>query len=313
MKLGNATMAAAAACPPICVSAYPKLLLTGSTPVASSFMDIFTGWGAHIPPYLNLSVMNQATPLSSVRQLYNSPAWSRTLSLAAPGDFVVLEFGIDDDGDPLAAVPKNGTRNLRPALPGTGDETVNLTYDILTLTKNGNATVKTTNTTRTEVIHTFGWYLKNLIIDIRDKSAVPIISSHTPRNWYNVSTTSSTSTTLTPGTNGSNTTKPVLPTEYKFRDYAQQVSEELKVDFIDHTYYTLRYLSDLGPTESSKLFGVVKMSARNATTVVRSNVFTNKAGAKAFAETFVQAVRCARSELGEYLSEDGAGVEEIVC
>jgi hypothetical protein len=35
--------------------------------------------------------------------------------------------------------------------------------------------------------------------------------------------------------------------------------------------------------------------------------------ALAFAETFVQAVRCSGSELGGYLSADGLAVENIIC
>jgi rhamnogalacturonan acetylesterase len=273
MKLANATIAAAAACPPICVSAYPKLLVTGSTNVAASFLSNFVGWGAHIPPFLNVSVMNQAIAQSSLRQTYNSPTWARTLSLVSPGDFVVLEYGLDDEGDPLALPPKNGTLNLRPALPGTGDETVTLKYDLVQAVKNGTAGVKAANTTRTEVVHTFGWYLKNMVIDIRDKSGVPIVSSLIPRNW---------ATTIT----ATNVTENTLKTDYKFRDYAQQVAEELKVDFVDHTYYTLRYLQELGPVESKKLFGYSK-SGRNPANI-QSDAYTNKAGGKGTFYNYLQ-------------------------
>jgi rhamnogalacturonan acetylesterase len=268
MKLSNATMAAAAACPPICVSAYPKLLITGSTTVAPTFMDAFVGWGAHIAPFLNVSVMNQAVAQSSLRNTYNSPAWARTLSLVSAGDFVVLEYGFDDEGDPRAPAPKNGTVNLRPSLPGTGDETVTLKYDVvqsLTLPNGTLATIKGKNTTKTEVVHTFGWYLKNMIIDIRDKSGHPVISSLIPKNW---------NTTTGEG----NVATDTLPTDYKFRDYAQQVADELKVDFVDHTYYTLRYLQDLGPVESRKLYGYSK-SGRNGKNLV-TDAFTSKAGGK---------------------------------
>jgi rhamnogalacturonan acetylesterase len=269
MKLSNVTVAAAAACPPICVSAYPKLLIAGSTTVAPTFQDAFVGWGAYIAPLLNVSVMNQAVAQSSLRNTYNSPAWARTLGLVSAGDFVVLEYGLDDEGDPRAPASKNGSVNLRPSLPGTGDETVTLKYDILQSRVLPNGTIvgiKGTNTTKTEVVHTFGWYLKNMIVDIRDKSGHPIISSLIPKNWN----------TTTTGVG--NATTDILPTDYKFRDYAQQVAEELKVDFVDHTYYTLRYLQDLGPVASKKLYGFSK-SGRNGKNLV-TDAFTSKAGGK---------------------------------
>lgn len=234
--------------------------------MADNFNDQFRGWSGAVAPFLNVSIMNQATPQSSVRNTYNSPAWVRTLALVNKNDFLVLEYGLDDEGDPQEK-PKNGSLNLRPSLPGTGDETVTLKYGVVDTQKFPNGTlvdIKGTSRNVTEVVHTFGWYLKNMVIDVREKEAHVIISSRIPKNWNTI-----------PGVG--NTTTDTLPTDYKYRDYAQKVADELKVDFIDHTYYTLRYLQELGPVESRKLYGYRSVKSK---TQVATDLFTSKAGGK---------------------------------
>ena len=35
-----------------------------------------------------------------------------------------------------------------------------------------------------QVIYTFGWYLRKFIMDAKEKGAIPIVLSHTPRNKF---------------------------------------------------------------------------------------------------------------------------------
>ena len=178
MKLANVT--AVASCPPICVSAYPKLLIASDSTTANYDGGPLQGWGRYIGEYVSLSVMNLAKNGRSTRSFRAEGLWNNLLSLTAPGDFVIIEMGHNDDGDPTRT---NDTRAIRKTLPGTGGESVPVIV----------------GRNRTEIVHTFGWYLKQMIIDVRDRSGIPIISSMTPRNnWDNKTAT--------------------LQTNYNFRD-----------------------------------------------------------------------------------------------
>jgi rhamnogalacturonan acetylesterase len=230
MKISNLT--AVAACPPICVSAYPKLLIAGDSTTANYEGGPLQGWGYFINQYVNLSVFNLAKNGRSTRSFRNEGLWRNLLSLASPGDFVIIEMGHNDNGPVPKIVNKNDTTASRRVLPGTGDETV----------------VQTTGPNQTEIVHTFGWYLKNMIVDVREKKCIPIISSMTPRyNWDNATNT--------------------LNADYKYRDYAKTVAEELKAEFVDHNRYSLRELQNLGPVDAKKFFP-------------RDNTHTNAKGAR---------------------------------
>ena len=81
-----------------------------------------------------------------------------------PGDFVLIQFGHNDAG------PIN-TGKARAELPGAGDES---------------KVFKMESTGRYQVVYTFGWYLRKFIMDVKEKGAIPIVLSHTPRNkWDN--------------------------------------------------------------------------------------------------------------------------------
>jgi len=301
MKLNNATALAAYSCPPACVSAYPKLLLTGSTTTASLGDGPISGWGTYIAPYLNVSVINMANARTSTRSTYNDGTWTKLLSLTQPGDFVVIELGQDDEGNPR----QNGSSQAALyTLPGIGDETITVTTNApaakgITFAPKGNSSTQGTGSARvskTEVVHTFGWYLKSMIVDVRYKQGIPILSGQIPRNWRAAGTPLPGAIT--------NETKALIQTSYKFRDYAQQVAKDMLADFVDHTAYSLKALQDLGPVESNKLYAKVNN---------QNTVLTTKKGAKLFAETFVQAVRCGGSEFADYLNEDGQAVDNVVC
>src|SRR6185503_787829 len=79
------------------------------------------------------------------------------------GDFVIIQFGHNDGG----AI--NDASRARGSLPGTGDETQEI--DNL-LTK------------QHEIVHTFGWYMRKMVADVRGKGATPVILSLTVRNIW---------------------------------------------------------------------------------------------------------------------------------
>src|SRR6267154_1489262 len=76
-----------------------------------------------------------------------------------PGDFVLIQFG-HNDGGPL------NTDRARGSLPGIGDETREVVMP------DG----------KSEVVHTYGYYLRKFVDDTRARRATPILLSLTVRN-----------------------------------------------------------------------------------------------------------------------------------
>ena len=118
------------------------------------------GWGAPIVACFDLdriNVVNRAFGGTSSRTFYNGFFWQNLRPQIRKGDFVLLQFGAND----------NGGANGKGALKGAGTETENIV-------RNG----------RTETVHTLGWYLWQFVKETRERGGTPIICSLTPRkNW----------------------------------------------------------------------------------------------------------------------------------
>jgi lysophospholipase L1-like esterase len=139
-----------------------------------------TRWGYYISNYLSIAVSNQARNGRSTRSFINDGLWSTLLSTVVSGDFVIIEMGHNDDGDPTTDTADRAT------LPGIAN----------------NSVVVTTSTGATETVYSFGWYLRKMIVDVRAKKAVPILSGMVNRNYWTGNT---------------------LQSEWPFADYAKQV------------------------------------------------------------------------------------------
>lgn len=114
------------------------------------------GWGAPITAYFDLNqinVVNRALGGTSSRSFYSGDLWKNLKPLIKPGDFVLIQFGANDNG---GAKGKGG-------LNGTGDEAE----------MNGE-----------ETVHSFGWYLKQFVAETRAQGATPILCSLTPRKAW---------------------------------------------------------------------------------------------------------------------------------
>ncbi|KAM0708438.1 hypothetical protein Q7P35_005090 [Cladosporium inversicolor] len=154
----------------------------------------------------------------------------------------------------------------RGTLPGIGDETVTV------LTQKG----------VNETVHTFGWYLNKMISDVKAKKATPILSGMVPRNYWTGNT---------------------LQSDWAFADYAREVAEARKVEYIDHTAYSVALFQSFGPTKAKTYFP-------------NDNTHTNPAGAVLNTQTFVQAVKCqcgGKSKLAKYLNKAAKAIKTPEC
>jgi len=123
-------------------------------------------WGFHAQNHTSLTVVNLARNGRSTRSFINEGLWATLLSQTSAGDFVLIEHGHNDDVDPTTDT------KFRGVLPGIGEETVTVTG------ASGDP----------EVVHTFGWYLRQMVADVKAKKATPIISGMVNRNYWTGST-----------------------------------------------------------------------------------------------------------------------------
>ena len=125
------------------------------------------GWGSVLAECFDLervSVENCAKAGRSARTYLEEGRWDKVYNALQPGDFVLIQFGHNDAG-PIH------TGKARAELPGSGDESK---VFLMEATKTYN------------VVYSFGWYLRRFVRDVREKGAIPILLSHTPRNiWDN--------------------------------------------------------------------------------------------------------------------------------
>jgi rhamnogalacturonan acetylesterase len=143
--------------------ALPTVFIVGDS-TARNQADL--GWGDHLAHYFDtvrINVANRARAGRSSRTFINEGAWDKVLAEMKPGDYVLLQLGHNDGGDLGGAKP-------RGTLKGLGDETRTVSLP------DGH----------TEIVHTYGWYLRKYIADTRAKHATPILLTLTVRNiWKN--------------------------------------------------------------------------------------------------------------------------------
>jgi rhamnogalacturonan acetylesterase len=126
------------------------------------------GWGAYLHTQFDTSkiaIRNYALGGRSSRTFISEGLWDKVLAKLKPGDYVFMQFGHNDNG------PVNDNFRARGTINGTGDETEEID-NILT--------------NKHEIVHTYGWYIREYISDTKSKKAIPVVCSLVPRNmWEN--------------------------------------------------------------------------------------------------------------------------------
>lgn len=145
----------------------PVLFTVGDSTVKNNDNDEngMWGWGSIIAGVFDLNritVENCAKAGRSARTYLDEGRWDKVYNALQPGDFVIIQFGHNDAG----AI---NTGKARAELPGAGSES-----KVFLMEPTG----------KYQVIYTFGWYLRKFIMDVKEKGAIPIVLSHTPRNIW---------------------------------------------------------------------------------------------------------------------------------
>jgi rhamnogalacturonan acetylesterase len=141
----------------------PTLFIIGDSTVNNPTKGL-QGWGTPIAELfdpLKIHVENHARGGRSSRTYYTEGLWDEVLAKMNPGDFVLMQFGHNDGGG-LA-------RSTRASLKGNGEETQEVTDE---------------KTGKKEVVHTYGWYMRQYISQAKAKGVIPIVLSPIPRNIW---------------------------------------------------------------------------------------------------------------------------------
>jgi hypothetical protein len=92
---------------------------------------------------------------TSSRSYFEIGLWDKVLADIKPGDFVLMQFGHNDNGK--YAIKNNSEDTLHYIDPKTGNEVV---------------------------VHSYGWNLRKYISEAKVKGAIPIVLSLVPRNIW---------------------------------------------------------------------------------------------------------------------------------
>jgi lysophospholipase L1-like esterase len=253
------TVSTTAATPPppgSAPEAAPTLFIAGdSTAAVNSATQ--KGWGIGFQDYFDqakLKIVNCAVSGRSSRTFISGGSWDRIVSSLKPNDYVIIQFGHNDNG-PMGAF------RFRSTISSLGDETQEA----------NNAQGQP------ETVHSFGWYMRQMINDVKAKNANPIVVSMTVRGEW---------------TEGK--------VERGFGDYARLAGELSKAEgvrYIDLTNIVADQYQEMGPEKVQSLFS-------------RDTTHTNRAGADINAHAVIAGIKA----LHEYalinaLTEKGRAIE----
>ena len=141
----------------------PTLWIIGDSTVKNARPG-YVGWGDPLADYFDatkINVANRALGGRSSRTYITEGLWAKVLKQVKTGDFVMMQFGHNDWGDPA--------KIYRASFEGNKDEAVSVVNP-----KTGVA----------EEVHTFGWYMRQYIGDTKAKGATPIVVSLVPHNIW---------------------------------------------------------------------------------------------------------------------------------
>jgi len=229
--------------------AHPTLFLVGDSTMKNGTAGQM-GWGEVLGPFFDstkINVVNYGRGGRSSRTYFTEGLWSRVLSAVRPGDFVLIQFGHNDVGEVFE------TTRPRASLAGVSDDTrlgmVALTHTF-------------------EVVHTFGWYLKQYIAGVRERGGTPILCSLTPRNVW---------------------TDDGHVARVDQAGWAAQVASVMQVAFCDVNAIVAKKYEAMGMEKVNGLFG-------------GDHTHTNDAGARVNAAAVVEGLKAIESPLTRYLA-----------
>lgn len=247
----------------------PCVFFTGDSTVKNfdNEDDGMWGWASQASTIFDeskITLINAARAGRSTRSFIREGLWDRVYKSLRPGDFVTIQFGHND----ICPITDAKARGV---IPGA--------KDTLHVFKMDDGTY--------EVVYSFGWYLKKMIDDTREKGATPILVSLTPRNEW---------------PNGR-----IERRDDSYGKWYREVVEETGVEFID--------MHNISADALDKMFAVKKLpknkekakqkveriKQKAGVYFKKDHTHASKIGAQLNAQSFAKGLRQNGSPLVEYL------------
>ena len=249
----------------------PVVFFTGDSTVknADKEEDGMWGWASQAQTVFDeskITLVNAARAGRSTRTFIKEGLWDKVYNSLQPGDFVTIQFGHND-------ICPITDRKARGVIPGTKD-----TLHVYHL---DNDTY--------EVVYSFGWYLKKMIDDCREKGATPILVSLTPRNEW-------------PGGK-------IERRDDTYGKWYREVVAETGVEFIDMHNISADFLdkkfavSSLPADKEKAKAKVAAIKEKAGKYFKKDHTHASKLGAQMNAQSFAKGLKAAGSELAKYLKK----------
>ncbi len=232
----------------------PVVFITGDSTVKNTDRDEdgMWGWGAlaaEVFDTTKITIQNSAMAGRSCRSYLREGRWDRVVNDLQPGDYVLIQFGHNDTGREIA----HG--KARNEISGAADSSHVFR-------------VRTKDKVYNEVVYTFGWYLRKMIDDAREKGATPILVSLTPRNEW---------------PNGK-----IERRNDSYGQWYRTVAEETNTPFLDLHNLTADYLDKIGQEKAAEYYK-------------NDHTHTSKRGALLNAKNIAKGLKQLKSPLAKYL------------
>ncbi len=255
----------------ITASDKPRVFFTGDSTVKNADKDDdgMWGWASQASTVFDeskITLVNAARAGRSTRSFIREGLWDKVYNSLQPGDFVTIQFGHND---------------ICPITDAKARGVIASAKDTMHVYHLDNDTY--------EVVYSFGWYLKKMIDDTREKGATPILVSLTPRNEW-----------------------PDGKIERRDNSYGKwyrEVVEETGVAFVDmHNIsadfldkkFAKKHLSD--DKEKAKA-EVLQIKEEAGEYFKKDHTHASKKGAQMNARSFAQGLKDNNLELAKYLKK----------
>ena len=253
----------------------PVVFFTGDSTVKNADKDDDGMWGwasqaATVFDESKITLFNAARAGRSTRSFLREGLWDEVYNSLQPGDFVTIQFGHND----ICPITDAKARGV---IPGTQD-----TLHVYHL-DNGSY----------EVVYSFGWYLKKMIDDVREKGATPILVSLTPRNEW-----PGGKVERRDGSYGKWYREVAAETGVEFVDV-----HNISADFLDKKFSKKLSSKELSSKEMRKAAEERIKAEAGAKYFKQDHTHTSKLGAQMNAQSFAKGLKKNGSELAKYLKK----------
>jgi lysophospholipase L1-like esterase len=249
----------------------PVVFFTGDSTVknADKEDDGMWGWASQAQTVFDeskITLVNAARAGRSTRTFIREGLWDKVYNSLQPGDFVIIQFGHND----ICPIDDQKARGVIAESKDTSH-----VYGL----KNGTF----------ELVYSFGWYLKKMIDDVREKGATPILVSLTPRNEW-------------PGGK-------IERRDGSYGKWYREVVEETGVAFVDMHNISADALDkkfavkSLPKDKEKAKAKIAQIKEKASKYFKKDHTHASKIGAQLNAQSMAKGLRDIKSPLADYLRE----------